>query len=203
MRQSSLQVFCGSPPRFCEYRYNVAGNSIQFGNDFMALFPRHMNIRRGQYLCALIGFVICPWKIEKSATTFLAFPTTTKSSQGPLLASSFAITMWSGRQTGMNSLSCMNFKGSIGTPMGPIRERWLLSQSACFPNFQVRSTISTLAFVLTWLRQFFILGMCGCICVFQVICILLTVASRLPGIQHDLLRALPSLYIQDTLRRRG
>ena len=29
--------------------------------------------RRGQYICALLGFAICPWKIQKSAATFLAF----------------------------------------------------------------------------------------------------------------------------------
>ncbi|KAL9038630.1 MAG: hypothetical protein Q9180_003018 [Flavoplaca navasiana] len=52
---------------------NIAANSIAFGNDLTNLFPRHINIRRGQYICALLGFAICPWKIQKSAATFLAF----------------------------------------------------------------------------------------------------------------------------------
>ena len=30
-------------------------------------------IRRGQILCALLGFAICPWKIEASASRFLGF----------------------------------------------------------------------------------------------------------------------------------
>ncbi|KAL8803676.1 MAG: hypothetical protein Q9200_006110 [Gallowayella weberi] len=51
----------------------VAANSISFGNDLTTLFPRYINIRRGQYICALLGFVIFPWKIEKSASNFLAF----------------------------------------------------------------------------------------------------------------------------------
>ena len=29
--------------------------------------------RRGQFLCALLGFIICPWKIEASASRFLGF----------------------------------------------------------------------------------------------------------------------------------
>ena len=52
---------------------NVAGNSIAFANDTMALFPKYMNLRRGQLLCAIIGFVICPWKIEARAQRSLAF----------------------------------------------------------------------------------------------------------------------------------
>ncbi|KAL8845513.1 MAG: hypothetical protein Q9176_000149 [Flavoplaca citrina] len=52
---------------------NIAANSIAFGNDLTNLFPWHINIRRGQYICALLGFAICPWKIQKSAATFLAF----------------------------------------------------------------------------------------------------------------------------------
>lgn len=51
----------------------ICGNSIQFGNDAMALLPRYLNIRRGQYLCAILGFAICPWKLEASASGFLAF----------------------------------------------------------------------------------------------------------------------------------
>ncbi|KAL9602758.1 MAG: hypothetical protein Q9219_001601 [cf. Caloplaca sp. 3 TL-2023] len=52
---------------------DVAGNSISFGNDLMTLFPRYINIRRGQFVCAILGFLIFPWKIEKAASAFLAF----------------------------------------------------------------------------------------------------------------------------------
>ena len=32
-----------------------------------------VNIRRGQYICAVLGVVICPWQLLASATTFLTF----------------------------------------------------------------------------------------------------------------------------------
>lgn len=44
-----------------------------FGVDVTAFFPRWLNIRRGMYLCYLIGLVIFPWKILQSSTTFLRF----------------------------------------------------------------------------------------------------------------------------------
>lgn len=53
--------------------FNVTGYAIPFGNDLMGLFPKHMSLRRGQLLCMVVGFAICPWKIEASATSFLAF----------------------------------------------------------------------------------------------------------------------------------
>ncbi|OCT48914.1 Allantoin permease [Cladophialophora carrionii] len=52
---------------------NVTGNSIPFANDLTGLFPKYINIRRGQFICAVIGFAICPWEIQAKATTFLAF----------------------------------------------------------------------------------------------------------------------------------
>ncbi|EJU01806.1 cytosine-purine permease [Dacryopinax primogenitus] len=53
---------------------NIGANSISAANDFMALLPRWLNIRRGQILCALIGgWVIIPWEILATATGFLNF----------------------------------------------------------------------------------------------------------------------------------
>ncbi|KAL5635897.1 hypothetical protein ACGC1H_004636 [Rhizoctonia solani] len=53
---------------------NVSANSISAANDFTALLPRWLNIRRGQILCAFIGgWVICPWEILGSAVGFLNF----------------------------------------------------------------------------------------------------------------------------------
>ncbi|KAG8717858.1 hypothetical protein FRC08_006500 [Ceratobasidium sp. 394] len=53
---------------------NVSANSISAANDFTALLPRWLNIRRGQILCAFIGgWVICPWEILGSAIGFLNF----------------------------------------------------------------------------------------------------------------------------------
>jgi len=69
----AAKFFAGLLFAFANIRTNVAGKSVPFGNDFMALFPKYMNIRRGQFLCAIIAFAICPWKIEASAARFLAF----------------------------------------------------------------------------------------------------------------------------------
>ena len=67
------KFFAGLLFAFANIGNVLAGNSVPFGNDVMALFPRYLNIRRGQYLCAILGFAICPWKIEASAARFLAF----------------------------------------------------------------------------------------------------------------------------------
>ena len=67
------KFFAGLLFAFAAIGNNLAGNSIPFANDAMAIFPKYINIRRGQYLCAVIAFAIWPWKIEADATRFLAF----------------------------------------------------------------------------------------------------------------------------------
>ncbi|OAX79123.1 hypothetical protein ACJ72_06558 [Emergomyces africanus] len=52
---------------------NISANSLSAANDLMALAPRFVNIRRGQLLCALLSWVLVPWKILKSAGSFLNF----------------------------------------------------------------------------------------------------------------------------------
>jgi len=53
---------------------NITANSISAANDLTVLFPRWVNIYRGCIIAAIIGgWVIVPWKILSSATTFLAF----------------------------------------------------------------------------------------------------------------------------------
>ncbi|KAF2863383.1 putative allantoin permease [Piedraia hortae CBS 480.64] len=52
---------------------NVAANMIPFGADSSVLFPRFIDIPRGQLLVELLGFAICPWKILASASTFTTF----------------------------------------------------------------------------------------------------------------------------------
>jgi NCS1 family nucleobase:cation symporter-1 len=52
---------------------NIAGNSIAFGNDLASLFPRYINIRRGQFLCAILGVCVTPWNILSSSTNLLNF----------------------------------------------------------------------------------------------------------------------------------
>jgi NCS1 family nucleobase:cation symporter-1 len=52
---------------------NLATNSLPFGSDVTAMFPRWMTIRRGQVLCTLLGIAIVPWKLLNSAQAFLTF----------------------------------------------------------------------------------------------------------------------------------
>jgi NCS1 family nucleobase:cation symporter-1 len=53
---------------------NITANSISAANDLTVLFPRFINIKRGCVIAAIVGgWVLVPWKILKSADTFLAF----------------------------------------------------------------------------------------------------------------------------------
>ncbi|KIY68146.1 hypothetical protein CYLTODRAFT_453845 [Cylindrobasidium torrendii FP15055 ss-10] len=54
---------------------NLATNCLPFGSDIAAIFPRYMTIRRGQFLCCMLGMAIVPWKILKDGASFLAFLT--------------------------------------------------------------------------------------------------------------------------------
>ncbi|KAF8233617.1 hypothetical protein L208DRAFT_1395348 [Tricholoma matsutake] len=69
---------------------NITGNSIPFANDLTGLFPKYINIRRGQFLCAILGFAICPWEIEAKATRLLSFLGGYAAFLGSLLGSEFA-----------------------------------------------------------------------------------------------------------------
>lgn len=52
---------------------NIAANSISAGTDLTALMPRYINIRRGGYICAVVGIVICPWQFLTSASNFTTY----------------------------------------------------------------------------------------------------------------------------------
>ena len=52
---------------------NLTTNSMPFGSDLSAMFPRWMTIQRGQVLCTLLGIAIVPWKLLVSAQAFLTF----------------------------------------------------------------------------------------------------------------------------------
>ncbi|KAF2627417.1 uracil permease [Macroventuria anomochaeta] len=52
---------------------NIAANSISAGTDMTALLPRWINIRRGSYICALIGLVMCPWNLLSSTNSFTTY----------------------------------------------------------------------------------------------------------------------------------
>lgn len=52
---------------------NIAANSISAGTDATALLPRFMSIRRGGFMCAVIGFAICPWNLMTSSSMFTTY----------------------------------------------------------------------------------------------------------------------------------
>ncbi|KAK5074953.1 uracil permease [Lithohypha guttulata] len=69
---------------------NIAANSISAGTDLTALLPRYLNIRRGSYICAIVGIAICPWQFLTSSsnfTTYLsAYSVFLSSIAGPMIA---------------------------------------------------------------------------------------------------------------------
>ncbi|KIY45792.1 hypothetical protein FISHEDRAFT_18750, partial [Fistulina hepatica ATCC 64428] len=52
---------------------NISANSTAVGNDLAMLFPKVINIRRGQFICAVLGIAACPWIVQNSATSFTSF----------------------------------------------------------------------------------------------------------------------------------
>ncbi|CEQ39638.1 SPOSA6832_01199 [Sporobolomyces salmonicolor] len=66
---------------------NITANSIAAANDLVTLFPRFVNITRGQILTSLIGgWAVVPWYIMASSGTFLTFVSGYSIVLGPLAA---------------------------------------------------------------------------------------------------------------------
>ncbi|KAJ9607392.1 hypothetical protein H2200_008465 [Cladophialophora chaetospira] len=64
--------FCGAAFLVSQLALNAAGNSFSGGCDMAALLPRWINIRRGQYLTAILGLAINPWYLLSGASVFLS-----------------------------------------------------------------------------------------------------------------------------------
>jgi len=66
---------------------NISANSISAANDLSALFPRYVNLRRGQVICGILGgWALVPWKILSSALNFLNFMAAYAVFLGPIAA---------------------------------------------------------------------------------------------------------------------
>lgn len=65
---------------------NISANSLSAANDFTALAPQFLNIRRGQILCAMLSWCLVPWKILESAGNFLTFMSAYAIFLGPIAA---------------------------------------------------------------------------------------------------------------------
>ncbi|KAJ7247733.1 NCS1 nucleoside transporter family [Mycena rebaudengoi] len=69
----AAQFFAGFCWALTAIGSNISANSTAVGNDLAILFPRYINVRRGQYICALVSLITCPWIIQNSATSFTSF----------------------------------------------------------------------------------------------------------------------------------
>ncbi|KAK9449011.1 permease for cytosine/purines, uracil, thiamine, allantoin-domain-containing protein [Limtongia smithiae] len=66
--------FCGLGFYLAQACTNISANSISAANDLNCMFPRFVNVRRGQYIVAFIGaWAFVPWNILTSTTSFLSF----------------------------------------------------------------------------------------------------------------------------------
>ncbi|OCT47949.1 Uracil permease [Cladophialophora carrionii] len=52
---------------------NIAANSVSAGTDLTALLPRYLNIRRGGYICAIVGLCMCPWNLLSTSNNFTTY----------------------------------------------------------------------------------------------------------------------------------
>ncbi|KAL2760134.1 hypothetical protein ACRALDRAFT_1046582 [Sodiomyces alcalophilus JCM 7366] len=52
---------------------NIAANSVSAGTDMTAILPRFINIRRGGYICAAVGFAINPWILLTDSSQFTTY----------------------------------------------------------------------------------------------------------------------------------
>lgn len=52
---------------------NISANSVSAGCDLTSLLPRYINIRRGGYIAAIVGFAICPWQLLKDSNSFTSY----------------------------------------------------------------------------------------------------------------------------------
>lgn len=65
---------------------NISANSLSAANDLAALFPSHIDLRRGQLLCAVAAWALVPWRILASAGSFLEFMSAYAVFLGPVAA---------------------------------------------------------------------------------------------------------------------
>lgn len=70
----AAQFFAAVPWILAQISNNVSANSVSAANDLATLFPKYVDITRGQIICAVIGgWAMVPWKVLADASTFLHF----------------------------------------------------------------------------------------------------------------------------------
>lgn len=58
---------------YCAIFSSIFENSLPAGNDFAALLPKYITIRRGFFLCAILSVAINPWYLLGGASIFVSF----------------------------------------------------------------------------------------------------------------------------------
>ncbi|KAH7346673.1 allantoin permease [Rhexocercosporidium sp. MPI-PUGE-AT-0058] len=70
----AVAFFCALTFLIASIRVNISANSISVATDLSALLPKYINIRRGQFICAVIGdWAMTPWNILVSAESLINF----------------------------------------------------------------------------------------------------------------------------------
>lgn len=75
---------------FSQFGMVVASNSVVAGIDLAAILPRWFTIRRGGYFTIFFAFVMQPWSLLNSATSFLTVVSSLSVFLGPLMGIMFA-----------------------------------------------------------------------------------------------------------------
>ncbi|KAK9453289.1 permease for cytosine/purines, uracil, thiamine, allantoin-domain-containing protein [Dipodascopsis uninucleata] len=66
--------FCAFFFLIAQIGVNIAANSVSAANDLNCMFPKYVNIRRGQIIVAFLGsWALTPWNILTSGAAFLNF----------------------------------------------------------------------------------------------------------------------------------
>ena len=55
-----------------QFGINIAGNAVSGGIDLASLFPKYLNIRRGEYITTLMALPMCPWALVSGATVYIS-----------------------------------------------------------------------------------------------------------------------------------
>ncbi|KAK4868277.1 hypothetical protein LT330_006999 [Penicillium expansum] len=107
-------VFLGAGIQaFATIATNLTSNSIPVGCDLAGLFPRYITIVRGQVLCFLLAWVVVPWKLTYSASSFLTFLNSYLCFMCPIVAM-MIVDYWIARKGNIHVPSLYNAKP--GTP---------------------------------------------------------------------------------------
>ena len=64
----------------------IAGNAITGGIDLATMFPKYINVRRGPYIVAIVGFAMNPWQLIYVRLRSLVAPTTIRDTDRPFVS---------------------------------------------------------------------------------------------------------------------